>query len=158
MKKLFLIILSLFLTTSALALELQITIPTEIEADTIEAFAQLYHYQNKIEGKPNPETKEEFTLRKIAQFPKEVYMAHENKEAEAVKKARELLAKNNAEKIKILKLEDSEQIEKLVTSLAEKADKLNDEELKTELEQVGLDPIKYQNKVRDLIRRRLNQQ
>lgn len=106
MKKLLIIFLSLFLATSAWALELQITVPAEIEADTIEAFAQAYGYQEEIDGKPNPETKEEFTIKMIARFPQEVYRSYMTQEAEGIKQERARVAKEKAKGIKGWKIEE----------------------------------------------------
>ena len=106
MKILFALFLSLFLTVPVWALEIKLTILEEIEQDTIEAFAQAYHYQGYIEGKLNTESKEEFMIRKIAGFPGEVYEAYMTKEAEDTKRVRALLAKENARKITAWKIEE----------------------------------------------------
>ena len=112
MKKLLLMILSLFLVTSVSALEIQITIPAAIEQDTIEAFAQAYHYQEEIEQEeelvPNPQSKEDFMIEQIARFPQEVYIAHMSKEAGEIKQARMILAKENAGKITAEKIKEVE--------------------------------------------------
>lgn len=112
MRSFWAIILSLFLAASVSALEIQITVPAEIEQDTIEAFAQTYQYQEEIEQDGefilNPQSKEEFMIEKIAEFPRNVYKAYMGKEAEETKQSRETLAAENAEGITARKVEEAE--------------------------------------------------
>lgn len=60
-------------------MKITITIPDIKDDALIEAFASLYKYQDYLDDEQtiiNPETKKQFTLRKINEYIKEVYAGY----------------------------------------------------------------------------------
>lgn len=66
-------------------MKITITIPDDKKQGIVDAFCKIYKYQETINGKPNPQTKKEFTLSKIQGFITDVYKSHKS-DLETVKR------------------------------------------------------------------------
>lgn len=76
MRKLFFTAL-LFVTAPTHAVDMCVTVSTTVAVRVVEAFTKAYNYEETINGQPNPETKGQFTRRKIREYVREVTVSYE---------------------------------------------------------------------------------
>lgn len=81
-------------------MEIKITIPSDMENDWLDAFADEYKYQENINDKdgkevPNPQTKKEFVFERINDYVKNVFVANQANGANTTRLSLIETAKNN---------------------------------------------------------------
>jgi len=74
-------ILSLSSVTTASAADMCVTVPSGVAQEVVDAFANVYHYQDQIDDgtgnmMPNPQSKAQFAKAKLVQFVKDVFVAN----------------------------------------------------------------------------------